>query len=168
MSRPDDAADVPTRGLPAARRDDPVNPDTLRIDPSNHRLRRVGRLARRRLRIDGAGLANGTYTDGHLSVEISGLGGADGDGPARFEWRSDRPVALVIVRSGTDGDDVSFHVGPIDAGTVVGAGPEGGHSISYFAVAYDIDPEQSATGPASSTAPATTLLARLLRSASPA
>ena len=74
----------------------------LQIDDTTHRLRRVGRLARRRMRLEGAKLANGTHTDGRLTVTISGLGDASAGAPDTFDWESDRPIALVIVRAGLD------------------------------------------------------------------
>ena len=63
--------------------DSAMDPSTLKIDASNHRLRRVGRLTRRRMRIEGANLTNGIHTDGRLSVVISGLGADGGTRPAR-------------------------------------------------------------------------------------
>lgn len=110
------------------------------MEPTTHRLRRVGRLARRRMRIEGAGLRNGVHTDGRLTVRITGLGRPTAAAPATFEWSADRPVALVIIRSGEDGDDVSFQVGPLEAGTAsVPAGDDAG--IRYIAFCYDAAPE---------------------------
>ena len=68
---------------------------TIAIDPSATRLRRVGRLARRRMRIDGARLVNGLHTDGTLKVEIRGLGSPVAGVPDSFEWEADRPIAFV-------------------------------------------------------------------------
>ena len=89
----------------------------LQIDDTTHRLRRVGRLARRRMRLEGAKLTNGTHTDGRLTVTISGLGDPSAGAPDTFDWTADRPIALVIVRAGVDGDDVSFNIGPARAGS---------------------------------------------------
>jgi hypothetical protein len=111
------------------------------MEPTTHRLRRVGRLARRRMRIEGAELRNGTHTDGRLTVRISGLGLASAGAPETFEWTADRPIALVIVRSGADGDDVSFQVGPLRAGTGVGARVSDGAGIRYIAFCYDAAPD---------------------------
>ena len=69
------------------------------------------------MRIDGDALRNGIHTDGTLTVEISGLGSPVAGVPETFEWRADRPVALVIIRSGIDGEDVGFEVGPSRSGT---------------------------------------------------
>ena len=113
---------------------------TIAIDPSATRLRRVGRLARHRMRIDGATLANGTHTDGTLTVEISGLGSPVAGVPDSFEWEADRPVALVIVRSGIDGEDVAFQVGPSRFGTGRGASIGDGTGIRYVAFCYDAVP----------------------------
>src|SRR5258708_7158180 len=77
----------------------PMDRTTMTIDPSAARLRRVGRLARRRMRLDSAALANGIHTDGTLTVEISGLNSPVAGVPDSFEWEADRPIALVIVRS---------------------------------------------------------------------
>jgi hypothetical protein len=113
---------------------------TIRTDRSTSRLRRVGRLARRRMRIDGDTLRNGTHTDGTLTVEISGLGSPVAGVPDSFEWEADRPVALMIVRSGIDGEDVAFHVGPARFGMGQGAGVGDGTGIRYVAFCYDAAP----------------------------
>lgn len=111
------------------------------MESTPHRLRRVGRLARRRMRIDGAELRNGVHTDGRLTVRITGLGRASAGVPATFEWSADRPIALVIVRSGANGDDVSFQVGPLESGTGFGALAGDGGGIRYVAFCYDAAPE---------------------------
>ena len=112
----------------------------LAIDPSATKLRRVGRLARRRMRIDGDLLANGLHTDGTVTVEISGLGSPVAGIPESFEWEADRPISLVIVRSGLDGDDVAFQVGPTRFGTARGAAIGDGSGIRYVAFCYDAAP----------------------------
>ena len=111
------------------------------MEPTTHRLRRVGRLARRRMRIEGAELRNGFHTDGRLTVRITGLGSAAAGAPETFEWSADRPIALVIVRSGANGDDVSFQVGLLEAGTGFGARVGDGDGIRYVAFCYDAAPE---------------------------
>jgi hypothetical protein len=126
--------------------------NTIAIDPSATRLRRVGRLARRRMRIDGATLTNGLHTDGTLTVEISGLGSPVAGVPDSFEWEADRPIALVIVRSGIDGEDVAFQVGPSSFGTGRGAAVGDGTGIRYVAFCYDAAP--SATTLVTTLAPA--------------
>jgi hypothetical protein len=110
------------------------------IDPSATKLRRVGRLARRRMRIDGDLLANGLHTDGTVTVEISGLGSPVAGVPDSFEWEADRPISLVIVRSGLDGEDVAFQVGPTRFGTARGAAIGDGSGIRYVAFCYDAAP----------------------------
>jgi hypothetical protein len=114
---------------------------TITIDPAATKLRRVGRLARRRMRIEGDALTNGTHTDGTLTVRIGGLGSPVAGVPDSFEWEADRPVALVIIRSGIDGEDVSFHVGPARFGTGRGAGLDDGTGIRYIAFCYDAAPD---------------------------
>ncbi len=106
-------------------------------DPAALRLRRVGRLARRRMRIDAAELRNGLHTDGTLTVEISGLGSPVAGVPDSFEWEADRPIALLIVRSGLDGEDVDFQVGPSRHGLGRSAGIGDGSGIRYVAFCYD-------------------------------
>jgi hypothetical protein len=106
-------------------------------DPAALRLRRVGRLARRRMRIDAAELRNGLHTDGTLTVEISGLGSPVAGVPDSFEWEADRPIALLIVRSGLDGEDVAFQVGPSRHGLGRGARIGDGTGIRYVAFCYD-------------------------------
>jgi hypothetical protein len=113
----------------------------LQIEDSTYRLRRVGRLARRRMRIEGAKLANGTHTDGRLTVTISGLGDSAAGAPDTFDWTANRPIALVIVRAGLDGDDVSFHVGPANTGNGIGALVGDGTGIRYIAFCYDAEPD---------------------------
>jgi len=113
----------------------------FQIDDTTHRLRRVGRLARRRMRLEGARLTNGTHTDGRLTVTISGLGDPAAGVPDTFDWQSDRPIALVIVRAGVDGDDVSFHVGPVSEGRGAGSVVSDGTGIRYIAFCYDAEPD---------------------------
>ena len=117
---------------------------TFAIDPSTMKLRRVGRLARRRMRIDADQLVNGRHSDGTLTVEISGLGSPVAGVPDSFEWLADRPIALVIVRSGVDGEDVAFQVGPSLRGTGQGAGVGDGAGIRYVAFCYDAAPSEVA------------------------
>ena len=139
---------------------------TLRIDHSNHRLRRVGRLARRRMRIDGADLSNGIHTDGRLSVVISGFDSA-GDGRREmFQWWSDKPVALVIVRSGLEGEAMSIATGPIRWGTAVRQPGDGG--VAHITFCYDIETSVRPRPASLDRARGTSILARLLRAPSPA
>ncbi|MFL5775179.1 MAG: hypothetical protein ACJ76W_02790 [Chloroflexota bacterium] len=130
----------------------------VQIDASTTRLRRVGRLARRRMRIEGDGLVNGTHTDGRLTVTISGLGAAAAGTPDTFDWEADRPIALVIVRAGIDGDDVSFHVGPVASGRGIGTLVGDGTGIRYVVFCYDAEPDRvpvaNPTLPAAVLAPA--------------
>jgi hypothetical protein len=125
-----------------------MNPRVIRVDPATTSLRRVGRLARRRMRIDGATLRNGTHTDGTLRVEIRGLGSPAAAVPETFTWEADRPVALVITRSGLDGEDVSFQVGPARSGVGGSSSIGDGSGIRYVAFCYDAPP-----APAPSTEP---------------
>ena len=113
-------------------------------DAAAPRLRRVGRLSRRRMRIDGAALRNGIHTDGTLTVEISGLGSPVAGVPDSFEWEADRPIALAIVRAGIDGEDVDFQVGPRLTGTGRAAAIGDGTGIRYVAFCYDAAPGPSA------------------------
>ena len=117
-----------------------MNRRTITIDPVETRLRRVGRLARRRMRIDGDALRNGVHTDGTITVRISGLGSPVAGVPDTFAWAADRPVALVIIRSGIDGEDVGFQVGPFRSGVGQGTGPGDGTGIRYVAFCYDAAP----------------------------
>ena len=84
---------------------------------------------------------NGTHTDGRLTVTISGLGDTAAGAPDTFDWEADRPIALVIVRAGVDGDDVSFHVGPASAGSGIGTLVGDGTGIRYIAFCYDAEPD---------------------------
>jgi hypothetical protein len=121
-----------------------MDPRTIGIDPAATRLRRVGRLARHRMRIDGSALRNGTHTDGTLTVEISGLGSPAAGVPEAFSWEADRPIALVITRSGIDGEDVSFQVGPARSGVGGSSSAGDGSGIRYVAFCYDAPPATSA------------------------
>ena len=133
----------------------PTDPLTITIDPVTTRLRRVGRVARHRMRIDGNALRNGSHTDGTLTVEIRGLGSPVAGTPDEFEWSADRPIALVIVRAGVDGDDVSFHVGPATSGVARPASAGDGSGLRYVAFCYDapIEAATNATPAASPLAP---------------
>ena len=118
-----------------------MDPSTITIDVASSKLRRVGRLTRRRMRIDGDALRNGLHTDGTVTVEINGLGAPVAGVPDTFEWSADRPIALVIVRCGVDGDDVAFHVGPARDGIGRGAMVGDGTGIRSVAFCYDAAPE---------------------------
>jgi hypothetical protein len=118
------------------------------------------------LRIEGSDLRNGIHTDGRLSVVISGVGTADEGRPEMFQWWSDRPVALVIIRSSGDAGEVSFTKGPVRWGTGVRR-PEDGR-ITYVAFCYDTDRQVLGMKRSADRPPATSLLVRLLRAASPA
>ena len=146
----------------------------FQLDDTTHRFRRVGRLARRRMRLEGPRLTNGTHTDGRLTVTISGLDDPAAGAPDTFDWQSNRPIALVIVRAGVDGDDVSFHVGPANAGTGIGTLVGDGTGIRYIAFCYDAEPDQvAASAPAYREVPVASpgrrsILAQLLHAGSAA
>jgi len=116
-----------------------MDQELIQASPAGVRLRRLGRLARHRLRIGGDALRNGRFTDGQVSIEISELGAAAAGVPESFSWRADRPIALVIVRSGIDGEDVNFLVGPAIAGHGRSAGVGDGSGIRYVAFCYDAE-----------------------------
>ena len=117
--------------------------ELIQTRPAEVRLRRLGRLARRRMRIGGDALRNGRHTDGQLTVEISELAPAAAGVPESFSWRADRPIAVVIVRSGIDGDDVNFLVGPAIAGQGRSKGLGDGSGIRYVAFCYDAEIERA-------------------------
>src|SRR3954447_4679102 len=102
---------------PVAIEDREMNPRLIRIDPATTKLRRVGRLARRRMRIDGEALRNGAHTEGTVAIRISGRGAPVAGVPVSFQWKATRSIELVIVRAGVDGEDVRFHGGPARSGT---------------------------------------------------
>ena len=140
----------------------------FQLDDTTHRFRRVGRLARRRFRIEGDELSNGSHTDGRVTVTISGLGSASAGAPDTFDWQADRPIALVIVRAGVDGDDVSFHVGPASSGSGIGTLVGDGTGIRYVAFCYDAEADPVTVAvPAHPIAAAAAALARV-RTAAPA
>jgi len=114
-----------------------VDPRTITLDPVTAKLRRAGRMARHRMRIDAHELRNGRHTDGTVTVEISRLGRPTAGAPDSFAWSADRPIALVIVRAGVDGDDVSFDVGPATSGIGRTARIGDGSGIRYVAFCYD-------------------------------
>jgi hypothetical protein len=99
------------------------------------------------MRIEGDQLTDGVFTDGDVSITISGLGSPAAGVPVEFEWAADRPIALVIVRSGLDGDDVAFHVGPLRAGTASGSMVGDGTGVRYVAFCYDTEPEAAQAAP---------------------
>jgi hypothetical protein len=110
---------------------------TITVDPVATKLRRVGRVARRRMRIDADRLHNGRHTDGTLTIEISDLRSPVAGVSDSLAWSSDRPIALVIVRSGVDGEEVSFEVGPARQGVAQAAAVGDGAGIRYIAFCYD-------------------------------
>jgi len=140
----------------------------FQLDDTTHRFRRVGRLARRRFRLEGAELSNGSHTDGRVTVTISGLGSASAGTPDLFDWEADRPIALAIVRAGVDGDDVSFQVGPTTTGSGIGTLVGDGTGIRYVAFCYDAEADPVTVAvPAHPIAAAAAALARV-RTAAPA
>ncbi len=143
-----------------------MNPLTQRFDAPNHRLRRVGRLARRRMRIEGADLSNGIHTDGRLSIVISGFDTAHDGRREMFQWWSDKPVALVIIRSGVEGEELSISTGPIRWGTGIREPGDGG--LRNITFCYDIEPRVQPGQASADRARVITIPARLLRSLSPA
>ncbi len=137
---------------------------TITVDPVSAKLRRVGRVARRRMRIDADQLRNGAHTDGTLTIEISDLRSPVAGVPGSFEWSADRPIALVIVRSGVDGEEVSFEVGPARRGVARAAAVDDGAGIRYIAFCYDAAPSVAshviaASVPVRAAPPATTAAA---------
>jgi hypothetical protein len=106
------------------------------------------------MRIDGAALGNGRHTDGRLTVEIHGLGASAAGVPETFDWVADRPIELVIVRSGIDGGDVSFGLGPARSGSAGSAGVGDGTGIRYVAFCYDAETEWGWAAAAAPIAPA--------------
>jgi hypothetical protein len=120
-----------------------MNQELIQTSPPTARPRRLGRVARRRMQIDGGALRNGRHTDGRLTVEISDLCAAAAGVPESFSWRADRPIARVIVRSGIDGGDVNFLVGPAVDGQGRSAGVGDGSGIRYVAFCYDAEPERA-------------------------
>jgi hypothetical protein len=120
---------------------------TIRIDPATTKLRRVGRLARRRMRIDGESLRNGVHTDGTVAIRISGLGAPVAGVPVSFQWKANRSIELVIVRAGVDGEDVRFHGGPARSGTAQASLVGDGSGIRYVAFCYDAPVTAKAADP---------------------
>jgi hypothetical protein len=116
-----------------------MNTELIQSSPADVRLRRLGRYARHRLRIGGDALRNGRFTDGEVTIEISELAAAAAGVPESFSWRADRPIALVIVRSGIDGADVNFLAGPAIAGHGSSVGVGDGSGIRYVAFCYDAE-----------------------------
>ena len=133
-----------------------MDQELIETSPVGGRLRLLGRLARRRMRIDGDALRNGRHTDGRLTVDISELGAAAAGVPESFSWRADRPIALVIVRSGMDGDDVNFLAGPAIEGQGRSAGAGDGSGIRYVAFCYDAELDRASAPPDRSGIRATT------------
>src|SRR3954467_6336367 len=141
------------RRLPAARpppprfEDCPMDRYTIRIDPATTKLRRVGRLARRRMRIDGESLRNGVHTDGTVAIRISGLGAPVAGVPVSFQWKANRSIELVIVRAGVDGGAVRSHGGPARSGTAQASLVGDGSGIRYVAFCYDAPVTAKAADP---------------------
>ena len=120
-----------------------MNQELIQTSPPTARPRRLGRVARRRMQIDGSALRSGRHTDGRLTVEIIDLCAAAAGVPESFSWRADRPIARVIVRSGIDGGDVNFLVGPAVDGQGRSAGVGDGSGIRYVAFCYDAELERA-------------------------
>jgi hypothetical protein len=129
----------------------------IRADVALRQARRARKLVRRRLRIDAGSVRDGIFGDGTLTVALAVRRESDEAPGLTLDWRSDRPVALVIVRSGTGGQDVAFHVGPALAGSTVAPAADGS-GLQYVAFCYDVPIEAEPSTEPSSLAPEPTAM----------
>lgn len=114
-------------------------------------------------KLEGADLADGTYTDGVLSVTIDNFVGSDAGTPGSFDWSSNVGVDAVFVKAGTDKHNL--YVYDPEATSDTGLGPQAGtgNGISHISFCYDAGestptptPTQSPTATPTQTPPEVT------------
>ena len=106
--------------------------------------RRQTRRIRRRLVIEGRHFTNGTFTDGLVTLAIRGRRPATAGAPDTFDWRSNRPIAAVTVRSGFDGLETTTSVGPATSGVATGPAVSDGIPIAAAVFVYHVSREELA------------------------
>jgi hypothetical protein len=90
-------------------------------------------------KLQDAQLANGTYTDGTLTVTISNYHDSSSGTPGTFDWAADQGVDAVFVKAGTSKHNL--YVYDPEATSDEGLSPQDGkgNGISHISFCYDAD-----------------------------
>jgi hypothetical protein len=110
---------------------DSGNPTCASFAPSGH--------VWSELRLQDARLANGTYTEGPLTVTISGFTQSSSGTSGSFEWTSNIGVDAVFVKAGNDKHNLYRYDPEATAGTGLGPQAGKGNGISHISFCYDGD-----------------------------
>jgi hypothetical protein len=101
-------------------------------------------------KLQDASLANGTYSDGTLTVTISNFTPSNSGTPGSFDWSSNIGVDAVFVKAGSDKHNL--YVYNPEATSDTGLGPQAGtgNGISHISFCYDAEaPSNPPSVPAS-------------------
>lgn len=81
-------------------------------------------------------VANGTYSDGTLTVTISNVSFKEGEGRS-FDWSSNIPVSVVYVKDGIDGTNMyDYRPGGSSGDTYLTTPYDGAKGISHISFFY--------------------------------
>ena len=89
-------------------------------------------------KLEGAALANGTYTDGTLQVTISGYTGSVSATPGSFDWTSNIGVDAVFVKAGSIRHNLFVYAPESTGDTDLGPQAGRGNGISHISFCYDV------------------------------
>jgi hypothetical protein len=106
-------------------------------------------------KLQGADLADGTYTDGTLEVTISNFVGSDSGTPGSFDWSSNIGVDAVFVKAGTSKHNLYVYDPESTGDTDLGPQAGTGNGISHISFCYDEDAPPTPTPTPTPTAPPT-------------
>jgi hypothetical protein len=106
-------------------------------------------------KLQDANLANGVYSDGTLTITITGFVGSDSGTPGSFDWASNIGVDAVLVKAGSDKHNLYVY-DPESTGDTDLSPQEGqGNGISHISFCYDADEPSAPPSTPPSTAPST-------------
>jgi hypothetical protein len=92
------------------------------------------------IKLQDAQLADGTYTDGVITITISNFVGSSSGTAGSFDWASDLGVDAVFVKAGSSRHQL--YVYDPEATSDTGLRPQAGkgNGISHLSICYDADP----------------------------
>ncbi len=92
------------------------------------------------IKLQDSQLANGTYTDGVITITITNFVGSSSGTPGSFDWSSDLGVDAVFVKAGSSKHQL--YVYDPEATSDTGLRPQAGkgNGISHLSICYDVDP----------------------------
>jgi len=91
------------------------------------------------LRLQDARLADGSYSDGTLTVTISGFAQSTSGTPGSFDWSSNVGVDAVFVKAGNDKHNLYRYEPEATSGEDLGPQAGKGNGISHISFCYDAD-----------------------------